>query len=537
MAACCWTLAANLLFVLLRLLVVAESKNISQATLRSLVVAHDVPAGFSIDRWASSSPEVEYKLLRSPFSDRFALVDNGLLMTTTKLDALIHQPQPLTLYLAEDGPSRKSTHAVQVYVVDRQQLVRFAKPVYRTHVVENAPAGTLVLDGLSVLMENGSQVKFDIMSGGSDGFRIERIDTHNSTSARLVTKRPLDRENQPIYDLVVRAVSAHPPGTATCRVIILVDDVNDNRPIFSTSEYHFHLPTTAMKYDRIGRVKAVDADGDHAVYRLTSPSNSFVMIPQTGELILIDPQVPSSNRSYILEASAKDKREPGWQTEQAARIIITIRSPEEEITGSTLPDEHNIVKRRAPRALRPTKRIEFSEADGAPEGKLMFALDKPSEKERFKIRDDNPWVTVEPNGNVRVKRKWDYEELGPEKTIDFWVTITNTEGGGRKPLENSPSLLLPILDFFFFIIDIFSSILYGNRSCLSFIPFTRRKTSFASFSLIVKRNNTNRSTMVRSLWLPRLRTWTSGVVVLVGPDDRELFSLSLSIWLSIRRSG
>jgi hypothetical protein len=440
-----WTLAANLLFVLLRLFVTAESKNATTSpTLRSLVVAHDVPAGFSIDRWASSSPEAEYKLLRSPFSDRFALVDNGLLMTTAKLDALIHHPQPLTLYLAEDGPARKSTHAVQVYVVDRHHLIRFTKSVYRAHVTENAPAGTLVvfLDGLSVVAENGSQVKFDIMSGGSDGFRIEKVTesdgncTANHTSARLVTRRPLDRELQPVYDLVVRAVSAHPPGTATCRVIISVDDVNDNRPIFSAPEYHFEVPTTAMKYDRIGRVKAVDADGDHAIFRLTSASNSFVMIPQTGEIILIDPQLPSSNRSYALQVTAKDRREPGWETEQPARIFIRTAEKQEEEEGDVKAadqqEHHNLVKRRAPRALRPTKRIEFSEADGAPEGKLMFALDKPSEKERFKVRDDNPWVTVEPNGNVRVKRKWDYEELGPEKTIDFWVTITNSEGGGKS---------------------------------------------------------------------------------------------------------
>ena len=453
MAACsCWTLAANLLFVLLRLFVAsAESKNVTGPALRSLVVAHDVPAGFSIDRWASSSPETEYKLLRSPFSDRFALVDNGLLMTTAKLDTLIHHPQPLTLYLAEDGPSRKSTHAVQVYVVDRQHLIRFGKPVYRAHVPENAPAGTLVLDGLSVMADNGSQVKFDIMSGGSDGFRIERSGDNGTTVVRLVTRRPLDRENQPIYDLVIRAVSAHPPGTATCRVIISVDDVNDNRPIFSALEYHFEVPTSAMKYDRVGRVKAVDADGDHAVYRLTSPSNSFVMIPQTGEIILIDPLLPSSNRSYMLEASAKDRRDPGWETEQPARIIITIGAAEEALESKTEGEEgeHNIVKRRAPRALRPTKRIEFSEADGAPEGKLMFALDKPSEKERFKIRDDNPWVTVEPNGNVRVKRKWDYEELGPEKTIDFWVTITNSEGGGKTVTTTTR---FHLTKFFFFLV-------------------------------------------------------------------------------------
>ena len=239
--------------------------------------------------------------------------------------------------------------------------------------------------------------------------------------------RPLDREKQPVYDLVVRAQSLHPPGTATCRVLITLDDENDNRPIFTQPEYRFELVSGRVaKYDRIGQLKAVDADGDEVVYRLASPSNLFVMIPQTGELILVDDN-PPVNRSFALEATAKDKR--GLEAAQSARIIVVSSSSEqpEPLNGDV---EHNIVKRRAPRALRPTKRIEFSEADGAPEGKLMFSLDKPSEKERFKIRDDNPWVTVEPNGNVRVKRKWDYEELGPEKTIDFWVTITNSEGGG-----------------------------------------------------------------------------------------------------------
>jgi hypothetical protein len=55
-----------------------------------------------------------------------------------------------------------------------------------------------------------------------------------------------------------------------------------------------------------------------------------------------------------------------------------------------------------------------------------------AEHETFKIRDENPWVTVEPNGSVRVKKRWDYEELGREKTIDFWVIITNSGAAGRK---------------------------------------------------------------------------------------------------------
>ncbi len=40
------------------------------------------------------------------------------------------------------------------------------------------------------------------------------------------------------------------------------------------------------------QVTAVDADGDAVVYRLTRPPGPFVVVPQTGEIILTEnPQV------------------------------------------------------------------------------------------------------------------------------------------------------------------------------------------------------------------------------------------------------
>lgn len=113
------------------------------------------------------------------------------------------------------------------------------------------------------------------------------------------------------------------------------------------------------------------------------------------------------------------------------RVIIHLNDVEEEA-----PQEHHAKhsrqKRRVTRAVRPTKRIEFAESDGDTEGRNVFQLEKETERETFKIRDDNPWVTVETNGAVRVKKKWDYEELGPEKTIDFWVIISNQGHNGKE---------------------------------------------------------------------------------------------------------
>ena len=55
-------------------------------------------------------------------------------------------------------------------------------------------------------------------------------------------------------------------------------------------------------------------------------------------------------------------------------------------------------------------------------------------------------MTVEPNGAVRVKKKWDYEELGREKTIDFWVIITNTGTSGETVCGDSNTISVAVTD-------------------------------------------------------------------------------------------
>ena len=94
-------------------------------------------------------------------------------------------------------------------------------------------------------------------------------------------------------------------------------------------------------------------------------------------------------------------------------------------------------------------RTEFTEADGQPAGKVVFKLEKESEHEKFRIRDENPWVTVEPNGAVRVKKRWDYEELGREKTIDFWVIISNVRNEKWKaavPYTDNQRVIIRVKD-------------------------------------------------------------------------------------------
>jgi hypothetical protein len=146
------------------------------------------------------------------------------------------------------------------------------------------------------------------------------------------------------------------------------------------------------------------------------------------------------SHEMLIDVEAHDLRQPSLISIKPAKVFIEFVAPD-PVSVIAQHLDHDLVnnqhshrrdKRRVTRAVRPTKRIEFTEADGDTEGRVVFQLEKETDRETFKIRDENPWVTVETNGAVRVKKKWDYEELGPEKTIDFWVIITNTGHNGKS---------------------------------------------------------------------------------------------------------
>lgn len=188
------------------------------------------------------------------------------------------------------------------------------------------------------------------------------------------------------------------------------------------------------RFTKIGKVQAKDADGDKVAYKLTSPSNYVIIVPQTGELVLAG---EPDKHELLLEIEAHDLRTPSLTSDHPAKVLIEFSPPEvAAITVQHLAHEeqhahHRRQKRSATRATRPTKRIDFDETDGDIEGFNLFRLVKDNERETFELRDENPWVSIEPNGDVCVKKKWNVSELGPEKVIDFWVAITNQGHNGE----------------------------------------------------------------------------------------------------------
>ncbi len=235
---------------------------------------------------------------------------------------------------------------------------------------------------------------------------------------------------------------------ASAKITLNVGNENEHLPKWPRKQIdlvHRH-PLLDSVYSLVGRVEASDDDGDDLVYKVAGPvpPRGVILVPATGEVLVRAAEaLPDGDAtpSLAFEVTAFERRDPTRVSEPAT---VTVSRPAALDGGPAKVRS----KRRVTRAVRPTKRIEFTEADGEPEGKIVFQLEKESEHETFKIRDENPWVTVEPNGSVRVKKKWDYEELGREKTIDFWVIISNSGTSGNL-IDNSKYCVLSTIKLFF----------------------------------------------------------------------------------------
>ncbi|XP_054709195.1 neural-cadherin-like [Uloborus diversus] len=393
-----------------------------------VAVPHDAYPGYGITKlqyWGQA-----FSLLENEFSCLFAVMSDGLLMPTMDLSHLVNSP-PLTLVVKEEAQNGTKEQMVVVHVVDRNRLVRFSQDSYSGSVAENEPVGTLVegLDRLFATSDPHHPIVYTFVSGNEeDAFSIVQPVNNLSTSIVIRTNRILDREQQEVYELVIRATDVEESNSADAQLTISVENMNDNAPVPDRTVYEFRIPEDLEVYSIVGNVTAFDADGDKPVYHLVSRHPVFAIIPKTGQLLLIaTPELKTYKLSIRTQDTAKPPRISApfsvYIEVYSEELLLEDEVPHPPNDNNSL-ETNEILLNRQKRSVRPTKSYEYKETDGSKPGKVMFQLDKKHPQEMYKIENPIKWVEVEASGDVKVKEPWDYEQLGKEKTIDFWVFVT-----------------------------------------------------------------------------------------------------------------
>ena len=158
-------------------------------------------------------------------------------MTLGNLHRFGEQPNYLLNISVSDGVFT-SFASLQVDLLStNRHSPSFSRPLYDVEVMENLPAGALViqLNATDLDRDDFGRITYAILSSyASERFRID------DETGDIFTRRPLDRENRKIYEIPVAAFDAGgKSGHATLRV--KVGDANDNRPKFLLAEYKANI--------------------------------------------------------------------------------------------------------------------------------------------------------------------------------------------------------------------------------------------------------------------------------------------------------
>uniref|UniRef100_A0A3P8RIE3 Protocadherin-16 n=1 Tax=Astatotilapia calliptera TaxID=8154 RepID=A0A3P8RIE3_ASTCA len=167
----------------------------------------------------------------------------------------------------------------------------FEKDAYLISISEDAPQGSSLIQFQARDADEGanSEVRYSILKSNQDSL----IDI-DPESGLVATAAALDRETQmEIWFLVVAADGGEPALSSTATVTVLVEDVNDNEPVFEQQLYNVSILEQSDVGSCFLQVVATDADSPEFGTLLYSLSDGFdkqathplfQINPHTGEL-------------------------------------------------------------------------------------------------------------------------------------------------------------------------------------------------------------------------------------------------------------
>ncbi|XP_011878670.1 PREDICTED: protein dachsous-like [Vollenhovia emeryi] len=160
------------------------------------------------------------------------------------------------------------------------------------------------------------------LTGGDGHFGLA---TRDNIIYLVVVERPLDREEQSVYELSVEATDAGTPPLCAVRTFrLLVTDVNDNAPRFECEMYEAHLLEASEPGTSMLRVLATDRDeGANSAVRYSLANATWFAIDETTGLITTVAHVDcETDPTPVLLVYATDSGRPPLSSSATVRITV-----------------------------------------------------------------------------------------------------------------------------------------------------------------------------------------------------------------------
>ncbi|CAL8278333.1 unnamed protein product [Lota lota] len=412
-----------------------------------------IPLDFAVDEDVGVNYIQSYQIsVNSHFSidvlSRADGVKYAELVLMKELDRETQSSYALDLVAMDGGnPSRSGTTRIHVKVKDyNDNSPVFDRSSFSVDLPEDAPVGFLLLDlnaedpdeGLNgeVVYGFGHQVPAEIRQL----FRVDR------KSGRLTLESPIDFESKNTYEFDVQASDLGPnPSPAICKIVVQVQDVNDNAPEISITPMTSitagiaYITEAAARESFVALVSTSDRDsGANGQVHCTLYGHDHFRLQQAYEdsfmIVSTNPLDREKIPEYNLTVVAEDLGSPPFRT--ITQYTIRLTDENDNAPAFSKPVyEVAVVENNAPGAYITT--VVARDLDLGQNGKVTYKL-----ADTYLMGSPiSTFVSLDPaSGSLYALRSFNYEVM---KQLELRITASD---GGSPPLSGSANVYIRIVD-------------------------------------------------------------------------------------------
>ncbi|XP_071484961.1 cadherin-23-like [Diadema antillarum] len=283
----------------------------------------------AVDNDAAGNGRVTYSIVGG--DGKFTIdPDTGVITLLEPLDKETQSQHVLTVF-ARDNPgdsedSRQGSTTVTVVVLDANEYPPVVTPPV-FNVEEGRPAGEVVgvIDATDPDdPDNPDQMIYYVIVGSQPAVGTTLFVINNMTG-EVTTTGPLDRDNGThpavIYLDVLVYDGGSPDLSTPVTVVINIEDINDNDPVFTRPVYTAPVPESHPPGEVIVTVVANDPDGNSDLtYSIIdgNQNGTFIIDPSSGDIIPTKPLDYETITVYNLTVVVTDN---GGQTSTTYVVI------------------------------------------------------------------------------------------------------------------------------------------------------------------------------------------------------------------------
>ncbi|XP_032591457.1 fat-like cadherin-related tumor suppressor homolog isoform X2 [Drosophila grimshawi] len=371
---------------------------------------------------------LDYYIISGDRQSQFQIGKTGELFISRPLDREEVSFYNLSI-LATDGKFTTESN-VHVHIKDVNDNMPYClKPRYHITVDESTPIGSTIVEVKAIDLDSSDfKLRYYMSGKGSDDFVIGK------DSGVLKVAKTLDREKIAKYKLYAHVQDGKEfIRECVSEIIITVNDINDNAPIFSLTNYRVSIQEDAQLQTLVTKVHATDKDfgmNRKIKYSLTGTNSDYFGISKSTGIIKLEKNLDRETISlYNFTVKVEDFGKPILSS--VANIVINILDINDNPPEFSLRQYKSHMYENVTRGSEVCK-IHATSKDIGVNAEILYYIISGNEQQKFNINSSTGVLWV--NGTV------DYE-----KSKFYFLTVQAIDGGS-PPFSNIAYVNITIED-------------------------------------------------------------------------------------------